>query len=63
VILDHNRKPRKLGQARRCEPPREGLNPLCGDHIRLSLKLDDDKVGSIAFEGEKLWRSARHRHR
>ena len=30
----------------------EGLNPLCGDHIWLSLKLAGDKLESIAFEGE-----------
>ena len=52
VILDHNRKPRNWGKLADASHQAEGLNPLCGDHIWLSLKLDGDKVGSIAFEGE-----------
>ena len=52
VILDHNRKPRNWGKLADASHQAEGLNPLCGDHIWLSLKMDGDKVGSIAFEGE-----------
>src|SRR5258706_161624 len=52
VILDHNKKPRNWGKLADASHQAEGLNPLCGDHIWLSLKLDGDKVGSIAFEGE-----------
>ncbi len=42
VILDHNRKPRNWGKLADASHKAEGLNPLCGDHIWLSLKLDDD---------------------
>ena len=52
VILDHNRKPRNWGKLADASHRAEGLNPLCGDHIWLSLKLDGSKVGNIAFEGE-----------
>lgn len=52
VILDHNRKPRNWGRLADASHRAEGLNPLCGDHIWLSLKLDGDRVGAIAFEGE-----------
>ena len=52
VILDHNKKPRNWGKLADASHQAEGLNPLCGDHIWLSLKMDGDKVGSIAFEGE-----------
>ena len=52
VILDHNKKPRNWGKVADASHQAEGLNPLCGDHIWLSLKLEGDKVGNIAFEGE-----------
>jgi len=52
VILDHNRKPRNFGRLDHPSHQAEGLNPLCGDHIRVALELADDKVAAIAFEGE-----------
>jgi nitrogen fixation NifU-like protein len=52
VILDHNKKPRNWGTLADASHRAEGLNPLCGDHIWLSLRLNDDRVESIAFEGE-----------
>jgi nitrogen fixation NifU-like protein len=52
VILDHNKKPRNWGKIADASHRAEGLNPLCGDHIWLSLKLDDERVENIAFEGE-----------
>ena len=30
----------------------EGHNPLCGDHITLTLKLGGGKVEAIDFQGE-----------
>ena len=52
VILDHNRKPRNFGAILGANRHAEGHNPLCGDHIKLSLNLLDNKIESIAFEGE-----------
>ncbi len=52
VILDHNRKPRNYGQVADATHRSEGLNPLCGDHIRLTLKVADDTIENVAFEGE-----------
>ncbi len=52
VILDHNRKPRNYGALADASHHAEGHNPLCGDHITMALRLDGDKVGAIAFEGE-----------
>ena len=52
VILDHNRKPRNYGTLADASHHADGHNPLCGDHITLALRLDDGKVGAIAFEGE-----------
>jgi nitrogen fixation NifU-like protein len=52
VILDHNKKPRNFGVVDGASHRAEGHNPLCGDHLTLTLKLDGDEVGAIAFTGE-----------
>ena len=51
VILDHNRRPRNFGAL--AEPTRvaTGHNPLCGDRLKLYLRLDGDRIADIAFEG------------
>ncbi|MFN7087232.1 MAG: Fe-S cluster assembly sulfur transfer protein SufU [Burkholderiales bacterium] len=52
VILDHNRKPRNWGKLADATHRAEGVNPLCGDHIHLGVRLKDDVVEAISFEGE-----------
>ena len=52
VILDHNKKPRNYGTVAQASHRAEGHNPLCGDHISVSLKLDGESIAAIAFEGE-----------
>ena len=52
VILDHNRKPRNFGAILDANRHAEGHNPLCGDHIKLSMNVLEDKIETIAFEGE-----------
>jgi nitrogen fixation NifU-like protein len=52
VILDHNRKPRNWGKLEGASHNAEGLNPLCGDHIWVTLKLSDGRIEGIAVEGQ-----------
>ena len=52
VILDHNRKPRNFGAIPGANHHAVGHNPLCGDHLTLSMNVTDDKIETIAFEGE-----------
>jgi nitrogen fixation NifU-like protein len=52
VILDHNKKPRNWGKLEDATHRSEGVNPLCGDHIWVALKVDGDRIEKIAFEGE-----------
>jgi len=49
---DHNKKPRNWGTLADATHKSEGLNPLCGDHITLTLKLDGDVVDAINVQGE-----------
>ena len=52
VILDHNKKPRNYGKLEGASHKAEGLNPLCGDHIWVTLDVANDHVENIAFEGQ-----------
>ena len=52
VILDHNASPRNFyrmeGESHSCE----GKNPLCGDEIKIYLKLLGGKIEEVSFEGK-----------
>jgi nitrogen fixation NifU-like protein len=52
VILDHNRRPRNFGSLDSADASVEGFNPLCGDRLTLRLKLNDDTISDIRFEGQ-----------
>ncbi len=52
VILDHNKRPRNYGALEGTNRKAEGHNPLCGDHITLSLNLHDNVIEGISFEGQ-----------
>lgn len=52
VILDHNRKPRNYGRLDAPTHRAEGVNPLCGDHIWVSLRIGGERIDEIAFEGQ-----------
>ena len=51
MVLDHNRRPRNFRKPQGANRSAEGFNPLCGDQISLYLKLEDDVVTDIGFEG------------
>lgn len=53
VILDHSRHPRHFGALEGATHMGEGHNPLCGDRVKIYLKLDkDERIASISFEGK-----------
>lgn len=52
VILDHDRKPRNWGVLADATHGAEGHNPLCGDHIKLTLKVAGNKLEAVNFQGE-----------
>ena len=51
VILDHNKKPRNFRKLETANFAAEGYNPLCGDHLNVYLRLENDSVKDISFEG------------
>ena len=52
VILDHNKNPRNFGKLEPCDTSADGHNPLCGDRLTLTLRLEGDTVSDIRFEGK-----------
>jgi nitrogen fixation NifU-like protein len=52
VILDHNKKPRNWGVLADATHKAEGHNPLCGDHITLTVKVGGNQVEAVNFQGE-----------
>jgi nitrogen fixation NifU-like protein len=51
VILDHGRKPRNFRAMPDATATAEGLNPLCGDHYHVFLKMDGDRIEDVSFQG------------
>jgi len=52
LILDHSRSPRNFGKLADATHTAEGINPLCGDKLRLYLCLDhNDVIADASFEG------------
>ena len=52
LILDHARNPRHFGKLDHATHSAEGINPLCGDKLRLYLDVDaDETIQGAAFEG------------
>jgi nitrogen fixation NifU-like protein len=51
VILDHNRRPRNFGPMADATKSAVGHNPLCGDKLRLYVKLDGETISDVMFEG------------
>jgi nitrogen fixation NifU-like protein len=51
VILDHNRRPRNFGALPDADCQAQGHNPLCGDRLTVYVRLNDDAIGDIRFEG------------
>ncbi len=52
VILDHNRSPRNFGRLEPADAAAVGHNPLCGDALSLTLRLDGDRLSELRFNGQ-----------
>lgn len=50
-ILDHYRNPRNYGTIEDADISYEDSNPLCGDRVRIDLRIEDGKISEIKFSG------------
>lgn len=51
VILDHCKHPRNFREMGEATCSAQGQNPLCGDQLKLFLKITDGRVEEISFVG------------
>ena len=51
LILDHGRHPRNYHLMPDATVMKEGFNPLCGDKVILFLKIKDDVIIDVSFQG------------
>ncbi len=51
IILDHGRHPRNFRPIEHPTHTAQGHNPLCGDRVRVYVRLDGDRIADVAFEG------------
>ena len=51
VILDHYRNPRNRVPLDHPDFEAEGVNPLCGDEVKVELRFDDGSVSEVSVRG------------
>lgn len=51
IILDHSKNPRNKGTLDPADFSYEDVNPLCGDEVRIDVRVKDDHVSEILFSG------------
>lgn len=51
LILDHNRAPQNFRRMDNANRRVEGSNPLCGDRLTVWLRMEDDVIQDVAFQG------------
>jgi nitrogen fixation NifU-like protein len=51
LILDHSKRPRNCHAMADATRNAEGYNPLCGDKLKLYVKMDGDVVKDVSFVG------------
>jgi len=51
IILDHYRNPRNKGTLDPADYSHEDTNPLCGDEVRIDLRVSGDRVEAVRFSG------------
>ena len=53
IILDHFKNPRQAALLKDAEIAGEDFNPLCGDKVKLTAKLDDyGRIAEFGFIGD-----------
>src|SRR5215475_15869299 len=52
TLLDHFRNPRNYGSLPSPDTAYEEFNPLCGDRIRIELKISDNRIAATGFVGD-----------
>ena len=51
ILLEHNSRPRNFRKLEDADRTADGYNPLCGDKVELFIKLEDDVISDVGFQG------------
>ena len=51
IILEHSKHPRNRGTLDPADFTYEDVNPMCGDEIRIDVRVRDDHISEIRFSG------------
>jgi nitrogen fixation protein NifU and related proteins len=51
VVIDHGKRPRNFRRIEDATCTAEGFNPLCGDQLKIYVKLADGVIEDISFQG------------
>lgn len=51
VILEHYRNPKNKGRLDPADFSAADVNPLCGDEVRIDLRVEDGRVAEVKFDG------------
>lgn len=49
-VMDHFGNPRNVGVLEDADGVGEVGNPVCGDVMKITIKVDDDRIGDIRFQ-------------
>lgn len=52
IVLAHQRAPRRFGTLAQPSHACDGVNALCGDSLRIELRLEQGHIADYAFQGE-----------
>lgn len=51
IILEHYHNPKNRGTLDPADFSYEDVNPLCGDEMRIDVRIDGDQIADIKFSG------------
>jgi len=52
VVLEHSKRPRNYRVVEGANHEAAGHNPLCGDQLSVTMKVDGDLIRDIGFQGQ-----------
>lgn len=50
IVIDHFQHPRNAGPLAEANAVGEDRNPVCGDHMKLMLRIEDDAIAQAHFQ-------------
>ena len=50
-ILEHYKQPHNWGELENPDLEFEDFNPLCGDELKVQMRVEDDKIAEVRFSG------------